>query len=486
MYSQKYQRTLGKDRKISQELSFLISETSRRASLAKEGMSPHHQTIWNTGAAVIGPVFFLFVSWLLEEARKMGLKRLYFDSRDGQILLKIAELISRKQGYSIELRYLYISRRSLFLPSISGNVKNQLEWIKRREFIDISISEICRRVEIRPVSIRAELERYGFGPDAWQRNLSRSEIKKARKCFFEPSIKKRIDQNEKIALEAAAGYLKQEKMTENASDFGVVDLGWSGQLLDSLNRVLKKAGHGDRISFNGFYFALWSEVKSLNRIAPFITAADAVKMIRRMNNRVLIEVLASADHGMVIGYEKQGHRYVPVLSTIGVRETLQWGIRAQQRSTLKFVEMVPNTFHYDQTKHREAQWIAFKLLDAFLSDPSCEEADAYGKYFFSEKETEDDFGELAPMVTSWQIVKWLLGFKKIEKNVFFWLNGSLKRSRLKCSRFWIGLIKMKLQMKKVNVITGLIWMKIGVIKIAKFFFPGLVEKIKMKTDRASS
>ena len=476
----KYENALKENREFSVELALLISDTSRKVCLMKKETSKHHQTIWNTGANVIGPVFFLFVLWLLREAKKVGLKRLYFVSRDGQILLKIAKIICKNLGYNFELRYLNVSRKSLYLPSLTEKVKSELDWIKKRELQSVSILEICKRVNISPISIKTELEKYGFSQDVWKNKLNNREIKKAKKCFKEKSIQKIINENEKKSLENTIGYLKQEKIVKNFLDFGVVDIGWTGRSLALLNIILQKNGYGDSLSLKGFYFGLWPDIKTKNRMISFITSPKLTKMIKYMNNRVIIEIFSSADHGMVTTYKKENSKYIPVLSSLGIREIGQWGILTQQASILKFVEEFTKNIDSNIIEHKDSELIVGKLLSNFLSNPSYEEANVYGKYYFSEKETEDDFMELAPFVTFKQILLWMFGFKSIDKNLFFWLNGSLKRSNLKHSWLLIFLIKTKLLIKRMNFITFLILIKIGLINIVKFLFPTLVEKLKIK------
>jgi predicted HAD superfamily hydrolase len=57
-------------------------------------------------ADVVAPCYVAYVKWLLNDAQKRGIKRLYFLSRDGYILMKIAENMEHD---GIELRYLFLS-----------------------------------------------------------------------------------------------------------------------------------------------------------------------------------------------------------------------------------------------------------------------------------------------------------------------------------------------------------------------------------------
>lgn len=58
----------------------------------------------------VAPAYLPYVLWILEEAKKQGIQRLYFISRDGYILQQIAEALQHEE---IELRYFFISRKAL-------------------------------------------------------------------------------------------------------------------------------------------------------------------------------------------------------------------------------------------------------------------------------------------------------------------------------------------------------------------------------------
>jgi len=65
-----------------------------------------------------GPMLYDYVWFILEEAKKRNIYRLYFLARDGYLLRKIACEICKKNGLSIECKYLYVSRMSLRIPTL--------------------------------------------------------------------------------------------------------------------------------------------------------------------------------------------------------------------------------------------------------------------------------------------------------------------------------------------------------------------------------
>ena len=65
---------------------------------------------------LIAPLYVPFVYKILQDAEKRGLNKLFFLSRDGFILYQIASLLKQLCFPAIEISYLYVSRKSLYLP----------------------------------------------------------------------------------------------------------------------------------------------------------------------------------------------------------------------------------------------------------------------------------------------------------------------------------------------------------------------------------
>lgn len=58
----------------------------------------------------VAPAYIPYVLWIIEEAKKQDIQRLYFISRDGYILQQIAEALPHE---GIELKYFFTSRKAL-------------------------------------------------------------------------------------------------------------------------------------------------------------------------------------------------------------------------------------------------------------------------------------------------------------------------------------------------------------------------------------
>jgi predicted HAD superfamily hydrolase len=88
----------------------LLAGAMRLARLEHRTADEREAVLWETGATVAGPLFYGFVRWTLAEARRRGLRRLYFLARDGQIFHRIAQAIQAVEPFGISCEYLHASR----------------------------------------------------------------------------------------------------------------------------------------------------------------------------------------------------------------------------------------------------------------------------------------------------------------------------------------------------------------------------------------
>lgn len=161
----RYEQTLRHSTVGPERLRSLAAGISRFLRLSKALEEEHLKTIWDTAASVAGPVFFFFVYWVLETAKKQGIKRLYFLSRDGKIFLEIAETIKKYWPYNIDCRYLYSSRElwnsAYETAAVIGYLKEEqlaanpgwgivdIGWIANAQF---SLSKILEANNLRPAA----------------------------------------------------------------------------------------------------------------------------------------------------------------------------------------------------------------------------------------------------------------------------------------------------------------------------------------------
>lgn len=121
--------------------------------------SPRHiesdEPFWyEFGYIAAGPLFFGFVGWLLARAVEDRVERLYFLSRDGQILKRIYDHLSPLVENAPPSEYLYASRRALNVPAITELNERTIDFLVSGTSI-LRVAQFLRRLgSIQPFSRR--------------------------------------------------------------------------------------------------------------------------------------------------------------------------------------------------------------------------------------------------------------------------------------------------------------------------------------------
>jgi predicted HAD superfamily hydrolase len=123
----KYERIMEDFSDATCGFSSYLAGVSRAIRFASSRDSDRDKTITSVTAGMAAPILAAFVFWILKESSRRKIERLYFVSRDGEVLLEIAKKLSALSGEfgKIELRYLHGSRHAWYPPSI--RTKKDLE-----------------------------------------------------------------------------------------------------------------------------------------------------------------------------------------------------------------------------------------------------------------------------------------------------------------------------------------------------------------------
>ncbi|MEA5467372.1 hypothetical protein [Spirulina sp. 06S082] len=396
----RYEDKIANHPQLSLEFRSILAGSSRLTRLSNFNLIFSQSVIWEIAASVIAPVLFGFVYWCLQSARDRGIERLYFIARDGQILLKIAQIICQNWGYSIDCRYLYGSRQSWHFPAIQEIGKYELEWLFDPTSF-LSIESLCKRVHLEPDEIEVPLNKSGFPRFRWTDNLKVHERELLKSVFQTQEVTNIILKRALKFRENALGYFHQEGLA-NPVYFGIVDIGWNGRLQYSLSRLLNSGGIYPKEGISGFYFALSRRFKCFEKEQLFAYFSDVDcphDRDRLCYYRELFELFVAADHGGTVCFENNRGIYYPVLRSQLNQQAIQWGLKTQQEAIIKFCQIFTQNLNKDSYSNELGLKSAELLLKEFIDHPNRLEADIFGSFQVSEDQNETKFHELAPKYT---------------------------------------------------------------------------------------
>ena len=112
------------DKKFISPCKHILNSIPRRIQLEHQFLSNMEYKYFS----LLAPLLISFTLWVLEEARKMNISRLYFVSRDGELPYKVAKIFS-SQYPDVEIKYLYGSRDAWVSNTSEEEKRNLISYL---------------------------------------------------------------------------------------------------------------------------------------------------------------------------------------------------------------------------------------------------------------------------------------------------------------------------------------------------------------------
>jgi FMN phosphatase YigB (HAD superfamily) len=377
--------------------------------------------LWSLACDVIAPLFIPYVEWVGAAAREKKLETLYFVSRDGLIFKEIYDCLRPRRPGWPESRYLYGSRQA---------------WscIRAAEFQDEDAEFfLFERAHVSPFQV---LQRIGFNaeqiagvpwPASFRGRLNESlrpaDLADLKSFLRSEAMASQIRIQGNARARQAKAYLMQEGLGLGGP-YGLVDLGWGGNLQSHLDRILAPSAVPV-----GFYF-------HLTRKNHLTSAGRALGWLSRFPFRgwdaraafAALEMFCSAEHGMTTGYTSTAAGWQPVLAdqpTGGPEERLaKTQHRAVQACVSEWIQLQVSELPQEELK--TLQEVTMKNFKEFILRPSAAEAAQYGPTEFTSRQeggVSDVYGPALTIEEAWK--SFFRGFSRREA---CWPAGMIERS----------------------------------------------------------
>lgn len=424
----RYEEILERYAGATEGLSSVLAGTSRITRLSVPAADARQRALRDVAAGVMAPVLAGFVIWVLHRARQLGLERLYFVSRDGQVLLRIAAHLAPRVGFTGELRYLHGSREAWCVPSEGGIDDELINWaLPPGEFP--SASAVLFRLGIAPSHIAARMEQFGIPRAQWAQPLTPQLHQALRRLLENASFQQDVLSQAETRREACVGYLRQEGLFD-VVPWAMVDVGWRGTMQYFLRRILQAHGGPQPI---GLYCGICRSGMDADTgpreayVADERTGCGFTHHLYRLARP--FEVFCSADHGTVRGYEPSGDGFRPVLEGLSSGAS-RWDHSLVQGTVERFAEQLPLDADW-LNPQADVRHATLEALDAFWSAPTTQEARAWGAFRYEENRAGGTEGyqlaggyswlHLAAAVCTGQV-------QRLKRHDFSWHEGSVALS----------------------------------------------------------
>ena len=304
----RFERLLSQHASSTGGTSSLFAGASRIARLSREDGGPFGDdpsrcaALTAVAAGVVAPVVAAFALWVLAKAKSLGIRSLYFLSRDGQIILRACQAIERVARTGVRMRYLYAGRRA-------------------------------------------------WGPGE-QRDPARR-------------------------------YLLGEGL-RGASDWGIVDVGWHGNMQESLGQIMGSLAKPPV----GLYFGILPAAVSCTYGTRHAFLYDAPS--DRGNPTPLaaeelvafLEMFCCGDEGGLAGYSAESPPR-PILNTPRNGPAIEWGLPAVRAVLDRFTrELVAVIRDYPALAEADMRDVAAELISEAWMNPTGPEGEFWGSFPF--------------------------------------------------------------------------------------------------------
>lgn len=366
---------------------------------------------YHIGCRYAGPVLYSYAEWIVDQAIKKNITRLYFIARDGYLLKKIVDVILEVQRVDIQTKYIYGSRKAWRMPSLSEEHYNLYQLILWSHTFRVKILD--ELAEILHISLE---ELYQYLPGTYAKNkddksITDQEIEYiAQKLSSDEKFKNFHLQKLAAERELVLEYMRQEVDVED-SHFAFVDVAGGGLTQGCLRELLKSRYEKP---IHTFFF----KIDRVNLIENSITDTYVPSFFE---NSIVIEMLCRAPHGQTKMYKRKNGKMIPVLEETETQSLINHGFYDYEKGIIAFskrmsersgrsnrnIGSVRNTLMY---VHHIAQEPSKDILEYFASMPSNESG--------REKETI----EYAPRLTRHDIKEIFL--KRTSEPVAFFYKGT--------------------------------------------------------------
>lgn len=253
-------------------------------------------------ANLIAPLYVTFVYHILQDAVRRNIKKIFFLARDGYILYQIAKELAA-DFTNIEIKYLYVSRSSLYLPGLPEITSATLSSLKKTAFgftnentLDVLMNfvtpETIRRIEqITPQNTDNDL----FA-DSNVLNVLKTYYKEQRNLILK--------------------YFIQEGLADNSHKIAIVDVRGTRSCQQAINSILQQNNYNQVI---GYYLEVINDRKNIQKAGSYhalyygerMLSSHYLKYISSELGGILEQYFSLSPHKRTIAYREINGKIQP-------------------------------------------------------------------------------------------------------------------------------------------------------------------------------
>lgn len=283
---------------------------------------------WQLGYKKFGLLLFGFCTWIHDQNKD---NKLFFLARDGYIVKRAYNLLYPNE----KTKYLYVSRRSLSLPSMKNakNIEDILDCLVLPPLFTIEI--LLSVFDLDKEDVAKALKKANISKEETFKRSTYKENQKIKvllKCLFLKIMNKVEEQ-----VNNFQNYLSQEDFKGKVS---IVDIGWHNSLQKQLLNIIEKG-----TTINGYYLGVYKNACHFNidnqaRGYIYSYEKNIEEQYKSFSFVSLLETMFLSHEGTTKGYKKNESKIIPQLAQYEYSDDQEnlYIISEFQKGALKFIE----------------------------------------------------------------------------------------------------------------------------------------------------
>lgn len=215
---------------------------------------------YNIGSQIFGPVYSLFVEWVIDYAIKNNITKICPLMREGELYTRLLKNEIEKKNLNLEIAPIFVSRKATFLPSIDEFNEEIIEDLLDRQ--SLSLNDLFGIILIPIESTEFFNLKDKRIKELSQIKMGSSNVKKELYNYLNSfSVKEIVNSNIKIQKQYFKKYLKEIVKDEK---FITIDLAGNGTIQTQIDDTLNCKNESHHLLILGRVNTLRKVIKGYN------------------------------------------------------------------------------------------------------------------------------------------------------------------------------------------------------------------------------
>ncbi len=296
------------------------------------------------GYEVVGPIYFHYLHWLCQQARRDNIKRLLFCARDGFPLLRGLEILKKAWDVPVEAIYFFASRRLINLSAIRELTPETKDFLLMPN-PGLTLRDFVLRLNLDPAVYESALLKLGFV--SLDERITHDYFGR----FSKPAYRAWLGQWMKdIEGELLARLAKDRRLFENylqeievdRPDTALVDIGWKASVAHAVQDLGRRKNPALRL--RSYFFGTLAGAERLihsgGMVQSFFTHLGKPAQRGRLISvhEGMVELLFAAPHGSIVGLEAGPNGTTSIHAKCEYTSEQLSGLERMQQGANRFVE----------------------------------------------------------------------------------------------------------------------------------------------------